>query len=81
MRAKHRGIAWILTDSEAMALLAQHCRYCGGDGGTIDRVDSKGPYAPDNVVPSCLRCNLMKNAMGLDVWLEHMRKIISHMDG
>jgi 5-methylcytosine-specific restriction endonuclease McrA len=75
--ATSRGLAWALTLTQAEALLAAPCHYCGGPGGGIDRVDPGRPYEPTNVVAACWPCNNMKGTMTMDEWLAHMRKVIS----
>lgn len=47
-------------------LIRSNCHYCGTSGSNkygyngIDRIDSKGGYTEDNVVPCCKHCNMAK---------------------
>lgn len=62
--AKARKLRFELSKSDFQTLVSQRCHYCGGRGKYgnvgIDRVDSKGHYTCDNVVPCCSMCNVMK---------------------
>ena len=60
-RAAARKMEFELDEKIFDEILAAECHYCGDSGGTIDRVDSKKGYSIKNVVPCCLKCNLMKN--------------------
>lgn len=44
----------------------------------IDRVDSSVGYIPDNCVPCCKVCNLMKMALGLEEFKAHIVKVYHH---
>lgn len=45
----------------------------------IDRVDSSKPYEIGNCVPCCKICNIMKMALPLDVFLEHIKNIYNNV--
>lgn len=77
--ARSRGIRWALSAAQAQAIVAQPCRYCGGPGGTIDRIDSSGDYSPENVAPACHTCNSMKAAATIPQWKAHMKRILAHL--
>lgn len=63
--AKKRGISLSLTETQYQALVKTVCVYCRGaieeTGAGIDRKDNTRGYEPDNVVPSCRWCNVVKN--------------------
>lgn len=46
----------------------------------IDRIDNDRGYLIDNVVSCCATCNFMKHTLSMDVFLEHIRKIIAHQE-
>lgn len=67
-KAKERSIGLKLTYDEWLSLVWEaHCHYCGEkittNGGSLDRKDSNVGYELGNVVPCCLSCNRMKNAI------------------
>jgi len=88
-KARERKIEWDITDEEAWEMLHKACDYCGERSSvwtddkrqcaTIDRVDSKGDYSIQNIAPSCLRCNRMKNDLTIEEFLDHIEKIRIHM--
>lgn len=70
---KSKGRTLNLSIDEIDAIIHKPCFYCGGidtrvmsrgrDGhfNSIDRLDSNGDYSPNNVVPCCAMCNIMKS--------------------
>jgi hypothetical protein len=51
-----------------VAIAFEPCVYCGApapadNAQSIDRLDSAKGYIPENIVPSCRECNLLKGAM------------------
>ncbi len=76
--AEVRGIKFDLSFQEFMQLWQEPCEYCGDKIGTIgiDRVDSRGGYNVDNIVPCCGTCNLMKNTYGQSFFISHCEKIV-----
>jgi len=88
--AVYRGIGFSLVPEYAAAMLCMPCFYCNtppedaskvGLCG-IDRVDNGMEYTPDNCVPCCARCNVMKNSISVTAYLSQLHKIHSflHMD-
>ena len=62
------------------SLLNSKCHYCGSNkAGTIDRVNSKIGYSKDNVVASCLKCNVMKHSLTVDEFTSHIKSIYKHL--
>lgn len=54
------------------------CYYCGDKLKMVgfDRIDSNKGYTPDNILPCCTLCNLMKRHMKPDDFINHCRKIV-----
>ena len=71
-------------------ITSEPCYYCGGynyaglTGETniqrnytgVDRINSTIGHEEGNCVPCCNRCNMMKGSLEVNVWLEHMQKIL-----
>lgn len=59
------------------------CHYCGHynekEVNGLDRINSTNGYLLENIVPCCGACNIMKNDLTLETFLEHIEKIHSHM--
>jgi hypothetical protein len=90
--AQQRGLSFTLTRPEFDALTQQSCHYCGAPPGNtharkhyngafvysgIDRKDSGGGYQPDNCLPSCSACNVMKQDLPYESFLAHVHRICS----
>lgn len=80
--ANKRGLAWELTRLEHDILIHGPCRYCNhfNESKTIgiDRVDNTDGYYPDNCVPCCKTCNIMKMAMTAEEFIERCRRVATH---
>lgn len=78
--AKARSIPFHLTQSQFTELTAQPCWYCrverNGQPVGLDKVNPKGPYRIDNVVPSCATCNVLKWDTPQNVFLDKACKIL-----
>lgn len=75
-RAETRGKTWELSRETYETLVEQPCDYCGdptGDGVGLDRLDNTRGYEPDNVVPCCGDCNMLR---GRRLTPEQTRKAI-----
>jgi hypothetical protein len=80
--AKTRGYPWDLTEQQFAFLISQNCRYCGGPGGGVDRVDNTRGYSPDNVVPCCRKCNRAKDTMTHHEYIDRCCRIADiHREG
>lgn len=92
-KAKRLNQNWQLTNRQAINIMEQNCYYCDASpsmvkrskGGRkpfvsngIDRVDNDRGYSEDNVVPCCRTCNVAKNAMPKDVFLEWVLRVYKH---
>jgi len=70
--AKRRGLAWLLDDEVALALIRGVCFYCGSapePANGIDRVDNSKGYENGNVVGCCAQCNFAKNDLSVASFL------------
>lgn len=91
--AKQRGIEWNLSEDEFKSLIKQNCYYCNERPlrhqsvsyrddyelvNGIDRIDSNKGYSIDNCVPCCNTCNLMKNTLSKEVFLDKVSQIYNH---
>jgi hypothetical protein len=89
-RAKKLGRIWSLSTEQAEAIFRSDCHYCGKEPSHrsansklngdyvysgIDRIDNYGGYEPGNVVPCCRRCNMAKNDMPYDEFLEWIERV------
>ena len=79
--ARDRGIAFNLTDEDAIELIAGTCFYCGTDAnGTrvngIDRLDSAlRAYERGKCVSCCSDCNMIKRCLDPVTFLERVMRI------
>lgn len=76
---RKRGRANDLDRAFVDAALKEPCAYCGDSSLqiTLDRKDNALGHLKANVVPACIRCNLVRRDMPYDAWLvvaEGMRK-------
>jgi hypothetical protein len=60
-----------LNEEFVIWFLSTSCIYCGDtqNAMTVDRIDTKRPHNQDNVNPSCIRCNHIRNDMPYWVWI------------
>jgi len=82
-KRRKKKIDFNLTLEQFADLTSQPCHYCGQlspskDHVGIDRVDSNGDYTPDNCVPCCSVCNLMKCAWSHTFFVSHAAKITEY---
>lgn len=59
-----------LTEDFIEEKIAQGCNYCGETQLqlTLDRIDNSKGHTKENVVPCCIRCNLLRRDMPLTAW-------------
>jgi len=89
--AATKGVAFDLTDNEALGLMFRPCRYCGEKppegghglsrlrrGGTASGPGFMGPYSQDNVRTACAHCNLAKGHHSEEAFVEISRHITTH---
>jgi hypothetical protein len=68
---RKRGHQNDLTLECVEALIAQPCKYCGATNlpMTLDRKDNALGHLTANIVPACIRCNLVRGRMPYNAWL------------
>jgi hypothetical protein len=90
--AKSRDLTWELTREDFRRLAAMDCFYCGIPPATtartvsgeeftyngLDRVDSGGNYALENVVPCCPTCNHAKKDMPFHAFLAWVARLTEY---
>lgn len=63
------------------AIIAMPCVYCGKTPcNGVDRIDSAVGYVLNNCQPCCNTCNVMKNSMSHQSFIEHINKIIKRLN-
>ncbi len=72
--ADDKNLNFELTKEQFIELCRKECFYCGdiqekGFNG-IDRIDCKGDYIKDNIVPCCEICNWIKGSLNQEVFLK-----------
>jgi len=82
---RHKKRGWEgepLSLEQYAQLSALPCSYCGGSSnGGLDRVENNKGYTIENSTPCCKPCNYMKRDAALSSFLEHIKRIHSHMYG
>ena len=73
--AKVRGLIFDISIKEFIIIISSKCYYCGEDGYEIDRLDSAIGYIKGNIVPACSTCNLMKQSMGEQEFIDKCKQI------
>lgn len=89
--AKERGLNFELTKDEFYNLTQLNCTYCGIPPSThytdkransqlyiyngVDRSNNSIGYIKENCVLCCKRCNIIKNNMTLEDFLNHIERI------
>jgi len=70
-RCKQIGFEHTISVQTAEWLIARPCTYCGENElkMTLDRRDNDKGYVEDNVVPACIRCNLIRGDMPYEAWM------------
>lgn len=93
--ARQRGHVFALDREQVKSLNKAPCCYCGSPPGQvwvglakqaqpyfyngIDRVDPARGYEPDNVVSCCGTCNVAKNDMSYQEFVEWINKVHNHL--
>ena len=67
---KKKGRECDLTIDAVKALIDQPCHYCEDIVllRTLDRVDNSKGHTLDNVLPSCIRCNMIRGSIPFAAW-------------
>ena len=80
-RANKKQIPFTLSVQEFNTLLSAGCAYCGlSNSSTIDRIDSNEGYILSNCSPCCVKCNMMKHTMSIDVFINQVKRIYTHLN-
>jgi len=79
--ADDKNLNFELTKEQFIELCRKECFYCGdiqekGFNG-IDRIDCKGDYIKDNIVPCCEICNWMKGSLNQEVFIKKIEHIMT----
>ena len=81
-QAGRHEIEVTLKKKQYVKLIKKPCKYFSGhkEGSKWNgsgRIDSDGPYSPDNTVACCAVCNYMKGSLSVDEFLRHAFLIVS----
>ena len=92
-QAKRRDLETTLSLQDFKNLSTGNCSYCGDEAkltkwtrgealimAGIDRVDPSMGYTLDNCVSCCKTCNISKMSMDKSFFLEHIKKICTHLN-
>jgi len=92
-QAKYRKLVWELSDEEWERLTQSLCFYCGTPPlqrakryrgvfiyNGIDRVKNNQGYTVENSVPCCWICNRMKQALAVEQFIIHVKKIVQYLE-
>lgn len=89
-RARKSGITFSLSQQDFKEIIDKNCNYCGSEpsmphttrsynglyiSNGIDRIDSSGGYVCGNMVACCKLCNIMKNKLTAEEFIDHIKKI------
>lgn len=77
-RIEAKGKELTITFEQFTFLLSQACHYCNAPARSIDRLNSEIGYTPDNSVPCCTQCNLMKNIYTEQSFLSKIEEIYKY---
>ena len=74
---RKRGMVNDMTRPFIKDLIKDGCLYCGDTTirMTLDRIDNSNGHIKTNVVPACLRCNLLRRDMPYAAWLILVPKV------
>lgn len=61
-----------LDESFVKEFIKDGCFYCGNNSIliTLDRIDNSKSHTRDNVLPCCIRCNLIRRDMPYEAWIK-----------
>jgi len=74
---KRSGLENNLTVEEVNRIISNSCSYCGEDKLkiTLDRKDNSIGHTINNVVPCCIRCNMIRRNMPYAAWTHIARAV------
>jgi hypothetical protein len=75
--AKRRGYEYLISLEDFKNIVSKPCIYCGENEKRIgiDRIDNLKGYTKENSAPCCKLCNMMKKALTVNEFLNHIKKI------
>jgi len=91
--ASTRGYKWLLSEQHFRFLITQNCYYCNSeplniakskhDNGDfvymgIDRRNNDEDYTDDNTVPCCAICNIAKQGLTEEQYINHCLKVVGN---
>jgi hypothetical protein len=78
-QARKRYLDFELNIYEFQKLADAPCTYCGNPNHNfgLDRLDSSKGYLLGNVVPCCKTCNIAKNVLSPQEYLDHCKKVVN----
>lgn len=82
--SKYRKLGFSLSQEKFEELVLQECLYCGKPPNEIsglDRIHSNAGYHPDNLVPCCTKCNMMKRDSFVCDFSQACRNVMIHQSG
>jgi len=67
---RHGRLGNDLTKELVEELIRDGCQYCGEKNVrmTLDRIDNRMAHTIENVIPACIRCNLLRGSMPYAAW-------------
>lgn len=74
-KKKFSNVEGLISAEEYENMLKSPCKYCGDPATGIDRVDNSLGYIENNCVPCCRTCNIAKNTLPVNDFLDHCDKI------
>lgn len=79
-----------LTKEQFYKIIQKECHYCGklsdpfnpnsNNINGIDRIDSNEGYYIENCVPCCSQCNISKNKMSYDEFINWINRVHNHIN-
>jgi len=91
-----RKLVFALTKEQFKEIILKPCHYCGVENSSvhkpkptmngafisngIDRLDSRIGYVLENCVPCCTICNMMKNKLLYDDFINQIKRIHNHVE-
>lgn len=76
--AKRWGRNFEIDYKQFVFIAESACRYCGGGGYGIDRIDSLKGYTLENCAPCCSLCNQMKSNLKVSDFIMHVTRIANN---
>jgi len=79
--AKRRNITFELSKDEFHSIVSHNCFFCGMPHANmgVDRLDNSKGYLPDNCVPCCKYCNIMKRERSTLEFVKHCRRVTNNV--